>query len=55
MAGVQYAVFLGLDVGKETHHACGLDPDGQRVHDKPLPQDEAKLRELFTRLTALPR
>lgn len=51
MAGVQYAVFLGLDVGKETHHACGLDPDGQRVHDKPLPQDEAKLRELFTRLT----
>ena len=51
MAGVQYAVFLGLDVGKETHHACGLDPDGQRVHDKPLPQDEATLRELFTRLT----
>lgn len=51
MAGSPYAVFLGLDVGKESHHACGLDRDGERVHDKPLPQDEAKLRELFTRLT----
>ena len=51
VAGAQYAVFLGLDVGKETHHACGLDPGGERVHDKPLPQDETKLRELFTRLT----
>lgn len=45
-----HAVFLGLDVGKEEHHACGLDPAGQRVHDKPLPQDEAKLRELFAKL-----
>lgn len=32
-----YAVFVGLDVGKEEHHACGLDPTGQRVHDNPLP------------------
>lgn len=45
-----YAVFLGLDVGKEEHHACGLDPDGNRVHDKALPQDEGKLRDLFARL-----
>ena len=43
-------VWCGLDVGKEEHHACALDRDGTRVFDKPLPQDEAKLREVFTRL-----
>ncbi|MFV2179578.1 IS110 family transposase [Actinomadura sp. LOL_016] len=45
-----YAVFLGLDVGKGEHHACALDPAGKRLHDKPLPNDETKLRALFTRL-----
>ncbi len=50
MTRPEYAVFLGLDVGKEEHHACGLDPDGNRVHDKPLPQDETKLRALFDTL-----
>lgn len=43
-------VWCGLDVGKEEHHACALDADGTRVFDKPLPQDEAKLREVFARL-----
>lgn len=51
MTRPEYAVFLGLDVGKEEHHACGLDPDGERVHDKALPQDEVKLRALFERLS----
>lgn len=46
----EYAVFLGLDVGKEIHHACGLDPAGERVHDKVLPQNESKLRALFSKL-----
>ena len=50
MTITEYAVFLGLDVGKEEHHACGLDPGGNRVHDKALPQDEAKLRELYAML-----
>lgn len=45
-----YAVFIGLDVGKGEHHACALDPGGTRVHDKPLPNDEAALREILTRL-----
>jgi transposase len=48
-----YAVFLGLDVGKEEHHACGLDPAGKRVHDKPLPQSEARIVEILTSLSAL--
>ncbi|GAB3924384.1 IS110 family transposase [Kribbella albertanoniae] len=47
----EYAVFLGLDVGKEEHHACGVDPDGQRVHDKVLPQSEAKIRAVFEALS----
>lgn len=46
----RYAVVIGLDVGKTGHHACALDPDGNRLFDKPLPQDEALLRELFTSL-----
>lgn len=37
-----YAVFLGLDVGKEEHHATGLDPAAGRVHDKPLPQTRTR-------------
>jgi transposase len=43
-------VFLGLDVGKGEHHACGLDPAGERVHDQPLPQSEAKIRAIFQAL-----
>ncbi|MFV0460176.1 MAG: transposase, partial [Actinomycetales bacterium] len=46
----EFAVFVGLDVGKGEHHACALDADGTRIHDKPLPQDETRLRELLTRL-----
>jgi hypothetical protein len=46
----QYAVFLGLDFGKGEHHACALDPTGKGLHDRPLPNDEAKLRALFERL-----
>lgn len=45
-----YGVFLGLDVGKDGHHAVGLAPDGKRLHDAALPDTEAKLRALFDRL-----
>ena len=49
----QYPVVIGLDVGKTGHHACALDPDGSKLFDKPLPQHEAKLRELFMGLQKL--
>ncbi|WP_027935924.1 IS110 family transposase [Amycolatopsis sp. ATCC 39116] len=45
-----YGVFLGLDVGKDAHHAVGLDPEGKRLHDGPLPNSEPKLRALFDKL-----
>jgi hypothetical protein len=50
MTTSEYSVFCGLDVGKESHHACALDPTGQRLFDAALPQDESQLRALFTRL-----
>lgn len=45
-----FDVYCGLDVGKTEHHATALDRAGQRLFDKPLPQDEARLRELFADL-----
>jgi transposase len=45
-----YAVFVGLDVGKGEHHACALDVDGARLHDKTLPNDEAALRGVLAGL-----
>ncbi|QOK22565.1 IS110 family transposase [Janibacter indicus] len=50
-AGRGYAVFLGLDVGKGEHHATALDHGGQRLHDRPLPQDEHALRALYEQLS----
>lgn len=46
----EVAVWCGLDVGKEEHHACALDATGRRLFDRPLPQDEKKLRDVFTGL-----
>lgn len=43
--------YIGIDVGKTHHHACGLTRDGTKIYDKPLVQDEATLRDLFTSLT----
>jgi len=47
----EYAVFCGVDVGKSDHHACALDPSGKRLHDKPLPNDEAALTGVLSQLT----
>jgi transposase len=47
----EYAVFCGLDVGKVAHHACALDPEGKRLFDAGLPQDETRLRDLLGRLS----
>lgn len=46
----EFDVWCGLDVGKLSHHACALDREGQRLFDGQLPQDEARLQELFNRL-----
>ena len=48
----EVAVFLGLDVGKEGHHAVAQDRSGEKLLDRALPNDEAKLRELYGRMKA---
>ncbi|ROR53332.1 transposase IS116/IS110/IS902 family protein [Luteococcus japonicus] len=45
-----FDIWCGLDVGKQAHHACALDAAGKRVFDKPLPQDQKRLEELFDKL-----
>jgi hypothetical protein len=45
-----FDVYCGLDVAKSEHHATALGRAGQRLFGKPLPQDEAKLRGLFSGL-----
>lgn len=48
----QYAVFIGLDVGKSEHHATALTWDAVKVYDNALPNSEAKLDKLLTDLVA---
>ena len=45
-------IIIGLDVGKTGHHACALTNTGERIYDKPLPQDEAARREIFASMQA---
>jgi hypothetical protein len=42
-------VFIGVDVGKTTHHAVALNKAGKMLLDKALPQDEAKLKTALAR------
>ena len=48
---MSYEIFCGLDVGKATHHATGLDGDGNRLVDREIANDETALRRVFTELT----
>ena len=43
-------VFIGIDVGKADHWATALNREGRKVLDKPLPNDEARLRSLYGKL-----
>ncbi len=43
-------VFIGIDVGKDTHHAVAVNHSGNRLFDKALPNDENKLRALISDL-----
>ena len=43
-------VFIGLDVGKDEHHAVALDRAGKRLFDKALPNDETRLRAVLDQL-----
>ncbi|PQZ87759.1 IS110 family transposase [Arthrobacter sp. MYb227] len=44
-------VFIGVDVGKNDHHAVALNKTGKKLLDKALPQDEAKLKAMLKTLS----
>lgn len=46
------AVFVGVDVGKATHHVVALARDGARLVDQAAPNDEPALRALLKPLRA---
>ncbi len=50
-----YDVYCGLDVGKSAHHATALKANGEKVFDKELVQDEAKIAEVFHNLASYGR
>ncbi len=50
-----YDIYCGLDVGKSAHHATALKANGEKVFDKALIQDEAKITELFRHLSSYGR
>lgn len=43
-------VFVGIDVGKGEHHAVALNRAGKILFDKPLPNDETKMRHVLQHL-----
>ncbi len=43
-------VFVGIDVGKGEHHAVALNRAGKTLFDKPLPNDETKMRAVLQQL-----
>ncbi len=45
-----WQVFVGLDVGKSEHHCVALNAAGERLVDRPLPNDEQALRVLLGQL-----
>lgn len=45
-------VFIGADVGKDTHQAVAVNRSGKRLFDKALPVDENKLSSLISGLKA---
>ena len=46
-------VFLGLDVGKTEHWACAITTGQKVAWNKALPNDEAKLVDMYTQLQKL--
>lgn len=45
-----YALFIGLDVGKSEHHATALTAEADKVYDKALPNSQQKLQHILTEL-----
>jgi len=42
-------VWVGIDVGKATHHACAMDPTGKIVFSQKVANDQAAIEQLVAR------
>lgn len=47
---MNYDVFCGLDVGKESHHGTALDNARNKLADRVVANDETTLRKLYSQL-----
>ena len=46
-----FSIWLGIDVGKTNHWASAINQLGEEVFSRALPNDEAKLRQLYQHLS----
>jgi transposase len=44
-------LWVGIDVGKQFHHACAVDADGKTVFSRKIKNRQAAIEELITRTT----
>lgn len=49
MAGKK--LWVGIDVGKQFHHACAVDADGKTVFSRKIKNRQVAIEELITRTT----
>lgn len=42
-------IWVGIDVGKQTHHACAIDPDGKVIFRQKLGNDQHSIEQLLAR------
>ena len=50
MAGKK--LWVGIDVGKQFHHACAVDADGKTVFSRKIKNRQVAIEELITRTTS---
>lgn len=43
-------VWVGIDVGKSTHHACAIDDTGNVVWSKKIPNEQAAIEDLIAQV-----
>jgi transposase len=46
---VRPVIWVGIDVGKATHHACAMDSDGKLVFSRKVANDQAAIEDLVQR------
>lgn len=52
MSPEDFDMWLGIDVGKTDHWATAVTMAGELIYSHSLPNDEIKLRQIYTELTA---